>query len=74
MRGNNSFAILINPGILLLIIALHYFLIENGHCNTEGYLDDYCDGIEFKRHQLFSIHKNGLQLMFYYDDAEICNL
>ena len=36
-------------------------------------MNDYCDGSEFKRHALFSTHVNSLQLIFYYDDVEICN-
>ena len=41
--------------------------------NTDGFLLDYCDGTDFKKHPLFSVKKNSLQLIFYYDDVEICN-
>ena len=36
-------------------------------------LRDYCDGVAFKQHKLFRIVKNGLQIMLYYDDVEVCN-
>lgn len=38
-----------------------------------GILSDFCDGTCFKSHQLFSTHKNALQIMLYYDDIEVCN-
>ena len=38
-----------------------------------GYCSDFCDGEAFKRNPLFSLHKDALQIMFYYDDLEICN-
>ena len=36
-------------------------------------LEDYCDGESFKVHPLFSRHKESLQILFYYDEVEICN-
>ena len=36
-------------------------------------LSDFCDGAVFKSSPLFSIHFNGLQIFFYYDDLEVCN-
>ena len=39
----------------------------------DGFLVDYCDGETFKKHPLFSVRKGALQLLFYYDDLEICN-
>ena len=36
-------------------------------------LSDFCDGSYFKSHHLFGSHKNALQIMFYYDDIEMCN-
>ena len=38
-----------------------------------GYMQDYCDGRNFQRHALFSLKKDSLQLLFYYDDVEVCN-
>ena len=45
----------------------------NGHANTDGYLEDYCDGDKFKSHPLFSFDLRALQIFFYYDDVEIVN-
>ena len=45
----------------------------NGHTLDSDTLEDYCDGQVFKSHPLFSIHKNALQIYFYYDDLEVCN-
>ena len=36
-------------------------------------LADFCDGFYYKNHELFSAHKNALQIMMYYDDVEVCN-
>ena len=38
-----------------------------------GYCSDFCDGEAFKRNPVFSLHKDALQIMFYYDDLEIRN-
>ena len=43
------------------------------HKRNDGLLADYCDGSDFKQHQLFSIYPQSLQLNIYYDDVEICN-
>ena len=37
------------------------------------YLQDFCDGSLFKSHPLFSLDVNGLQMIGYYDELEICN-
>lgn len=39
----------------------------------QGHLSDYVDGRSYKNHPLFSIHRDGLQIFFYYDDLEVCN-
>ena len=36
-------------------------------------MGDYCDGLLFKSHPLFSAHRNSLQLIIYYDEVEVCN-
>lgn len=38
-----------------------------------AYLQDFCDGSLFKSHPLFSLDVNGLQIIGYYDELEICN-
>ena len=40
---------------------------------TPDVVRDYCDGSECKTHPLFSLRANGLQIMLYYDDVELCN-
>ena len=47
--------------------------VYNGHTNTNGQLEDFCDGSYCKSHALFSSRINALQIIFYYDDVEICN-
>lgn len=53
---------------------INFFQIENPHFNKDGLLQDYCDGDNFKTHPLFSIKPTALQIMFYYDDLETCNV
>lgn len=37
-------------------------------------MEDICDGECFKSHPLFSVTGcDGLQILFYYDDVEVCN-
>jgi len=44
-----------------------------GHTRTDGLLEDYCDGSDFKQHPLFSKQSKSLQIMLYYDELEVCN-
>ena len=37
-------------------------------------LKDFCDGHVLHSHRLFSVHRNGLQILFYFDDIEVVNL
>lgn len=46
--------------------------ISHGHQHGE-LLSDYCDGKIFKKHPLFSVHSEALQIFFYFDDLEVCN-
>jgi len=60
----------------MYILCVHNLLsiqIHNGHSNNDGCLQDYCDGLNCRNHPLFSVRKDSLQLLFYYDDVEICN-
>ncbi len=41
--------------------------------STNGYLEDFCDGSEFKNHPLFQAHPSALQIIGYYDELEVCN-
>ncbi len=34
---------------------------------------DFCDGSLYKEHPLFSMHKDALQIVIYYDDVEVVN-
>ena len=36
-------------------------------------MEDYCDGEAFKSHPLFSLHASALQILFYFDEVEVCN-
>ena len=36
-------------------------------------MEDLCDGDGFWQHSLFSASTNSLQILFYYDDVEVCN-
>ena len=33
---------------------------------------DYCDGKVYKSHRLFNAHFGALQILFYYDEVEVC--
>jgi len=47
--------------------------VENGHSSATDILGYYCDGSIFNSHPLYSREKNGLQILFYFDELEICN-
>ena len=34
---------------------------------------DFCDGEFFCSHPIFSVHRNALQFVLYYDDIEVAN-
>lgn len=34
---------------------------------------DYCDGLHFKRHELYKKHPSALQIELYFDDLETTN-
>ena len=36
-------------------------------------LQDYCDGDVFCSSSLYSVHPEGLQIFFYFDELEVCN-
>ena len=36
-------------------------------------MSDFCDGKVCVAHPLFSLHKDALQILFYFDELEICN-
>ena len=44
-----------------------------GHSQNGEILGDYCDGIFFKQHPLFSLEPHALQIILYFDDLELCN-
>ncbi len=50
-----------------------YFQIKRSHQSEDPDLGDLCDGEAFKRHPLFSVRTHSLQILFYYDDIEVCN-
>ena len=57
-----------------MIVWYVHIKVQRGHSSDQpGLLNDYCDGSNFKSHTLFSVHLNGIQIFFYYDDVEVCN-
>lgn len=36
-------------------------------------MEDYCDGLQFKNHLLYSHEPQSLQIMLYYDEVELCS-
>ncbi|XP_028416072.1 uncharacterized protein LOC114539659 [Dendronephthya gigantea] len=59
--------------ILQQLLNMDFVILEKGHKNENGFIEDYCDGKLFKAHPLFSKDPTALQLMFYYDELEITN-
>ena len=48
--------------------------MESGHSIKKGgVLRDHCDGEAYQQHPLFSDHVEALQILFYYDEVEVCN-
>ena len=41
--------------------------------STDGILRDYCDGTRYSEHPLLNLDTSFFQVMFYYDDLEVCN-
>ena len=52
---------------------LYVIQVESGHRTSSGLMEDFCDGRAFAAHPLFSLHSNGLQVLFYYDELEVVN-
>ena len=44
-----------------------------GHKTNSEQLIDFSDGSYFNEHAVFSAHGDALQILFYYNDVEICN-
>ena len=36
-------------------------------------MEDYCDGEAFKSHALFSVQTTAIQILFYFDELEVCS-
>ena len=58
------------PKQLLMFDCLQ---VEKGHQSDSHIKEDFCDGKAFSQHPLFSVHKDALQLLFYFDELEVCN-
>ena len=52
---------------------MSYAQVEKGHQEAGNILKDFCDGTTYCGHPLFSSNPNALQIIFYYDDLEVCN-
>lgn len=47
--------------------------VLNPHFETDGVLHDFCDGLLYKSHSMFSADSKSLQIIAYYDELEIVN-
>ena len=47
--------------------------VFSSHQSRDGVLRDYCDGMWFKKNEIFLRHPNALQIILYYDDIEVAN-
>ena len=36
-------------------------------------MEDFCDGLQFKAHTLYTCEPQSSQIMLYYDEVELCN-
>ena len=41
--------------------------------HNDELIEDYCDGVLFKQHPLFSPDPHALQVIAYFDELEVCN-
>ena len=55
---------------MLILIILQ---VQRGHKTNSERLSDFCDGSYFSSHSVFGTHGGALQILFYYDDMEMCN-
>jgi len=44
-----------------------------GHNRNNDIVEDFCDSVQAKTHQLFGKYKTALQLLLFYDELEVCN-
>lgn len=47
--------------------------VGSGNLSKSGFIEDFCDGKFIEAHPLFSVHTKALQVVFYYDEVEVCN-
>ena len=57
----------------MIIYYTYGMQVLNGHRQDHNLLGDYCDGSVYNSHPLFSKDPTALQIILYYDDAEVCN-
>ena len=64
-----------NNYYLFYISSISYYIGFKGHQRQDELLSDYCDGLMFKSHPLFSSHFDypSLEIILYYDGVEVCN-
>ncbi|XP_065891557.1 uncharacterized protein [Dysidea avara] len=62
----SSLEALLNDNLILT-------LVTQEHVHIDGMLQNYYDGQAFKNNDLFREHKDGIQLILYYDKVEVCN-
>lgn len=47
---------------------------EAGHSTNGNVMADFCDSPAYKDHPVFSASKMNLEILFYYDDFEVCDV
>ena len=63
-----------SPFLLVGITFLLYCLqVYESHASTDGLLRDFCDGEDFKQHDLFGNYPYSLILHCYYDEFQVDN-
>lgn len=50
-----------------------HFQVFTSHASTDGTLKDFCDGDDFKQHDLFGVVNNVRILNGYYDEFQVTN-
>ena len=52
----------------------HSWQLRNFAHKSQGeYMYDVCDGSHFNSHAVFGFEHSSMQIIFYYDDMEVCN-
>lgn len=57
------------------LLSINEIQVEvlNPHFSDSNEMRDFCDGLQFKTHPLFSTNPTSLQIIAYYDELEVVN-